>query len=162
MSRPPFTASTSTTRPTKERTYLPNSPRHQCLRSASCIGISPASALLRSSGVCDNGLHFIAVAERAARIGHDQVAFAQPLADFGVGIGVNADLDQARRNDAVARDLHARPFGPVAHRRAGNRYAAAAVGVDRGAGERSEPKLGVALQRNPRPAELRSLIDRGR
>src|SRR5215470_9303900 len=141
MSRPPLTARTSTTRPTKERTYLPNSPRHQCLRSASCIGISPASALLRADSVGNSGLHLIAIAQRAARIGHDQVAFTQPLADFGVGIGVNSDLDQARRDGAVAHDLHARPFGPVAHRGAGNRYAAAAVGVDGGAGEHPEPKL---------------------
>src|SRR5262245_30456764 len=101
VSSPALRASTSTTRPTKETTYLPNRPfrRNQLLRTSSMIGIL-CSTERRSSGLTppasssapgrirEDGPDLVAIAQRAAGIGHHQVAFTQAVAHFGVGVGV--------------------------------------------------------------------------
>src|SRR5712671_6177083 len=74
VSSPPLTASTSTTSPTKETTYLPNRllRRNQLLRTAS---MSPPDA----GAVGDDGPDLVTITERAAGIGHDQVTLAKAV-----------------------------------------------------------------------------------
>ena len=86
------------------------------------------------------------MAQRTACIDRDHFTFTEPVANFSVGIGMKSDLNQPPLDGVPTYDLNARPLGPVLHRRTGNRYAAAPVGVDRSASKHSEPKRRVTLQ----------------
>src|SRR5260370_22298262 len=139
VSSPALRASTSTTSPTKETTYLPNSPlrRNQLLRTASMIGaLLPCGlptqirpALPRDAGPLGNdGPDLITVAQRAAGIRYHQVAFTQPVADLSVGVGAKPDLDPPGLRHIVAHDLDARSPGPGMRGVAGDRHATPAAG----------------------------------
>src|SRR5262245_31633126 len=101
---------------------------------------SGVSALPHSGRLGDDRRDLIAVAQRVTRIGHDHLSFFEAADDFRVRIRVKSDLNHPRLDSVVAYDLHTRALGAVAHRRTGNRYAAASLGIDRGAGEHSEPQ----------------------
>src|SRR5215510_13855516 len=79
-------------------------------------------------------LDLIAVAQRGAGIGDDGVAFAHALADLDVLVGMKADAHAPRLDGAVAHYLHAGALGLVEDGGIRHRDAAAAAGIDGGAG----------------------------
>ena len=122
----------------------------------------PMSTLPQLERVGHDRVHFVAVAQRTARIRHDEIAFAQPFADLDIHVRMKTDLHHPRLDDVVAHDLDPRPLGPVVHRGAGSRNSAASISVDCGASKHSQPQPRIPLQRKTRSAKLRALIDSSR
>src|SRR5215813_2726264 len=104
-------------------------------------------------------LDLIAVAQRGAGIGDDGVAFAHALADLDVLVGMKADAHAPRLDGAVAHYLHAGALGLVEDGGIRHRDAAAAAGIDGGAGEAAQAQRRIALDRDAHAAELRHRVD---
>src|SRR5215475_2906404 len=118
------------------------------------------SALARLADfVSEFWLDLIAVAQRGAGIGDDGVAFAHALADLDVLVGMEAHAHAPRLDGAVAHHLHAGALGLVEDGGIRHRDAAAAAGVDGGAGEAAQAQRRIALDRDAHTAELRHRVD---
>src|SRR6478672_12141638 len=59
----------------------------------------PMSTLPQLERVGHDWVHFVAVAQRTARIRHDEIAFAQPFADLDIHVRMKTDLHDPRLDD---------------------------------------------------------------
>src|SRR6202022_820221 len=106
-----------------------------------------------------DGLHFVAIPQRAARIRDYQITLAQTVTYLRVGIGVIADVNQPRFDHIPTHHLHARTLRPVEDRRTRNGYSTAAICLDGRARKHPHPKPGVTLYGYAGAAKLRPQID---
>src|SRR5215468_2771745 len=76
-----------------------------------------------------HGPDLVAIMQRAAGVGHHDLADVQTLQDLGRCIRYQPDLDLARLDGVALHDLDRQ----MVDRSVGNRNAAAALGIDAGA-----------------------------
>src|SRR5580704_1161523 len=112
--------------------------------------------------VDENCLHLIAIVQRSAGIGDDDVALLEPVADFKTGIGREPDTNPPRLDRPIAHHLHACSLGLTEDRVTRHGDAAALAGIDRCPGEHPDPKRWILGDRQPGPAELCGSIYLGR
>ena len=96
----------------------PPAPDRKYARPAAVIGrrSSPVSTLPQLERVGHNRVHLVAVAQRTACIGYDEISFAQPIANLDVHVRMKSDLNHPSLDDVVAHDLDSRSLGSVVHR----------------------------------------------
>ena len=105
--------------------------------------------------VGEHGLDLVAVMQRGAGVGHDDFADLEAFEDFGVGVGHQADPHLARLDGVAFDHLH----GQMVDGGARNGDAAAALGVDGGAGEHADLERRIVGQRDADMAELGGAVD---
>src|SRR6266403_5204689 len=103
----------------------------------------------------EHGLDLVAVMQRGASIRHHDFADVEAFEDLRRSVGHQSDPNPARLNRIVFDHLH----GQMVNGGAWNGHAAAALGVDVGAGKHADLERGVVGQRYPDMAELGSAID---
>src|ERR1700693_4196726 len=103
----------------------------------------------------EHGLDLVAVMQRRASVGHDDFADVEAFKDFRRGVGHEAGPNLARYHRIAFDHLDRQ----MVNGGAGNGDAAAALGVDIGAGKHADLERGVAAQGDPDMAELRGAID---
>src|SRR5579872_1081199 len=113
------------------------------------------SAYLSVEFVIGYGLDLIAIMQRRAGVGHDGFADLEPVGDFGLGVGDEADMHLAHL-DGVALD---HLDGEMVDGAVRDRDAARALGVDRGADEHADLQGRIVGERNPDMAELGGAVD---
>src|SRR5262249_1640075 len=105
----------------------------------------------------------VAVVQGRAGVRYHQFALLHAFANLDRALGEQADAHAPGFHHlVVAYHLHARSFGAIEHRGFRDRHAAAAAGVDGGAGEFSHPQRGIAFDADAPPAELALRVDLGR
>src|SRR6267143_661941 len=107
---------------------------------------SEPSAYPRSIEVLgEHGLDLVAVMHRGASVGHDDFALVEAFKNFRRGVGHQSH-----------------PNGQMVNGGTWNRDAAAALGVDAGAGEHADLERRIVAERYPDTAKLGGAIDLGR
>src|ERR1700687_3011140 len=103
----------------------------------------------------EHGLDLVAVMQRRASIGHDDFADVEAFKDFRRGVGHEANPDPSRLDRISFDHLN----GEMVNGGARNGDAAAALGVDVGAGKHTDLERGVVGGRYPDVTERGGAID---